>query len=114
MPTKQRAKTDEIIMKMEGHGQVTDLPTRRSDDFVAVHANGTRVSENFYDAIIVFNQVVPPDPSQGDKVPYVLECASVSMSWEHLQALADLLNKRLKLYEERHGQKIRRLPSDES
>lgn len=72
------------------------------------------MSETFYDVNIVFGQVMPPDPNKDDKTPYTLERASVSMSWEHLRALTDLINKRLALYEAAHRQKIRRLDSDES
>ena len=78
-----------------------ELETIRSEDFRFVHASRARISENFFDVTLVFGAIRPPAALTG--APYVEESVGVTMSWEHLKELRDVLNVRLENYESQIG-----------
>ena len=81
--------------------KVDELETIRAEDFRFIHANRARLSENFFDATLVFSSILPP--TEGVELPYIEEQIGITMSWEHLKALVDVLAERLENYESQLG-----------
>ncbi len=78
--------------------RVDELEVIRSEDFHFAHANRARVSENFFDVSLIFSAILPRVEISGTP-PYVEERVGVTMSWEHLKALRDVLTERIENYE---------------
>ncbi len=78
--------------------KVSDLERVRAPGFVEVYANTASGGAGFYDLRLVFGQTVTDAGS-----PRVDERAAVTMGWEHIRALRDVLDRLLTEYEEEHG-----------
>jgi len=78
----------------------------RVPNFCSVYANNTNGSATFYDLSLLFGQAVGA-PSK-DK-PYIEDRVSVTLAWEHVGPLRDLIDRLLKGHEEAYGP-IRKQP----
>ena len=79
-----------------------ELETIRPEDFRFVHTNRARVSENLFDVTLLFGAILPPAALTGEP-PYIEERVGVTMSWEHLKALRDIITERVEHYESQIG-----------
>ena len=79
---------------------VEQLERIRVPNFCSVYANSTNSYSSFYDLRLIFGQVVV-DP--GREKPFVEDRVSVTLTWEHVGPLLDLLDKLLKAHELEHG-----------
>jgi hypothetical protein len=79
--------------------RIEELDAVHAPDYVSVYANNTKASSSFYDLRLNFGQVtVGPN-----ETPIIEEHASVTMTWEHVRALRDLLTRLLLDYEASNG-----------
>lgn len=95
MPAKRKTQQRQIY-------RVDELEVIRPEEFRFIHANRARVSENFFDASLIFSAILPSVEVAGTP-PYLEERVGVSMSWEHLRALRDILTERIENYEAQMG-----------
>jgi hypothetical protein len=82
--------------------RVADLPKQKSKDFLTTYANNVGSASSRYDVRLVFGQVTF---GPGEE-PYIEDRAAVTMCWEHVVALRDLLTRLISQYENKEG-KIR-------
>jgi hypothetical protein len=70
-----------------------------------ISASSTRITQGclraFFDVTLIFGAILPP--TELSKPPYAEERVGITMSWEHLRALRDVLTQRLDNYESQIG-----------
>jgi len=89
--------------------KVPDLPRRKSDGFVSIYANNVGSAMTFYDLRLIFGQILF---GPGEE-PVIEDRCSITMPWEHVLAMRDLLNRVIDNYERDSG-KIRPQPENEA
>lgn len=77
---------------------------RPSQDYHRVYSNNATFSLSFFDVSMTFGEIA--FDAFGEP-PYVLDGATVSMSWEHAKALHAALGSMIANYEASQGVKIR-------
>ena len=78
-----------------------------ASDFVSIYANNANGGGGFYDMLLVFGQLLS---KPGTKDPYIEDRVAITMAWEHVGPLRDLLDRLLKKYVGTHGQ-VRQQPA---
>ena len=79
--------------------KIADLTRVPTSNFFSTYANNTHGSSSFYDLRLVFGQVIIPQV----KEPYIEDRASITITWEHVGPLRDLLDRMLKTYQAEYG-----------
>jgi hypothetical protein len=74
----------------------------QAPEMALFYANASGVRGGAFDVSIEFAYAIPPTEGEAPKAPLWL--ARVAMSWEHAQALRDLLDGTLKQYQEAVGE----------
>lgn len=82
--------------------KITDLPRVRTQSFVSTYANNVGSAMGRYDLRLIFGQIVF-GPNEDGRIE---DSVSVTMAWEHVVPLRDLLSRIIEKYEVDHG-KIR-------
>ncbi len=75
---------------------VSELPRKKSADFVDTYSNNANLVAGFYDLKILFSNIIIGIPNEE---PHIEDRAWVSLSWEHAKALRDILSERILDYE---------------
>ena len=80
--------------------RTSELKRIEAPGFVSIYANNADASMNFYDLCLVFGQVLV---KPGTDRPIIEDRASVTMTWEHVEPLVNLLRRLLDDYERIEG-----------
>lgn len=95
--------------KTQEHHSVTlaELKRVRSQGFVSVYTNNVNATAMFFDLSLIFGQIVVVP--QGET--FLEDRVSVTMAWEQVGPLRDLLDRLLKNYEKNHT--VRKVQADQ-
>jgi hypothetical protein len=89
-----------------------DLPVRRSENFVKVYSNNTGILGTPFDFVLTFGEVI-----RSPEASYIEQTVSVTMSPQHVKALAVLVLNNIKEYEKHVGKiplQMKDIPEPES
>ncbi len=79
--------------------KISEMERVKSPQFLSVYANSTNVASSFLDARFLFGQVLG-SPTEAE---HIEDSVSVTMTWEHVVRLRDLLINVVKVYEDKNG-----------
>ena len=80
--------------------------------FVSVYANNTNASAGFYDLRLIFGEI---SGKPGQEKPIIEDRVSVTLAWEHVGPLRDLLDRLLAEYERKYGPpRVQKKETDEN
>ena len=78
---------------------VSDLRRGRTPGFVSVYANNVGSAMTPYDLRLIFGQIV----FGPDEEPHIEDSVSITMAWEHVLPLRDLLTRVTEKFEHDYG-----------